>query len=234
MERPSSTLVEEAASTAGLLVPVMEASDNLSEHDRGFWARVLENLSVDIPYRLGPNPFPALELVELRDRQMAQNVLWLMNELYPDKKLVVWAATLHTSRNLHLIDVTEDYDTPWGLTLQEMYREKRVMGDYLRDELGEEMYSLGFTTFEGYFYRGRGEPGRIEPASAGSLEELLARADIGNAIVDLRSSSPGSEWLGEALTARLIGHSKMVAEWPRLLDGVFFIPEMTPSTPTGD
>ena len=229
LEKPGPAEVQEVASTAHDLAHAIEASDDSVYRERGFWALVLENLAADVPYWLAPAFPPARELVELRDSLMARNLIWLMNDRYPDRRFVVWSATLHNARNLSVLEVEEDMETPWGISLQELYRQKQVMGDYLWEELGDEMYSLGFTAFEGQ-NRGGAERGRIEHPSPGSLEDLFARADLDVAIVDFRRPPSGGEWLSEESTSRSLGYLEMTGSWNDVLDGMMFIRVMTPST----
>ncbi len=230
LEKPGPVEIEDVASTARELVQAIETSEELVDRERSFWALVLENLAVDVPWRLAPAFPPALELVELRDSLMARNLTWLMNDRYPGRKFVVWSATLHNARNLRALEVAEDTDTPWGISLQELYRQKRVMGDYLWGDLGDEMYSLGFTAFEGENYVGRGESRKLEHPSPGSIEDLFARADLDAAIVDFRRSPAGGEWLREELKSRPLGYLEMTAAWNDVLDGMVFIRVMTPKT----
>ena len=42
-------------------------------------------------------PVPAV--MNIRDAQMADNLLWLARERYAGRKIIVWAATSHASRN---------------------------------------------------------------------------------------------------------------------------------------
>lgn len=57
-----------------------------------------------------------------RDSLMAANTLWLVNELYPDKKVIINAHNFHISK----------------------YNEKELtMGEILAEQLGEELYAIG-------------------------------------------------------------------------------------------
>jgi erythromycin esterase len=230
LERPGAEKLETFVSTARDLARTLETSGGLSDRERAFWARILENLASDVPFTLAPASPPALELVEHRDRQMAQNLIWLMRSRYPGRKYVVWAATLHISRNLHQLDVEENTETPWGISLQELYRHKKVMGDYLREELGDTMYALGFTAFEGEYSVGAPDPRKIKEPSSGSLEDLLVKAGLDNAIVDFRRPATEAEWLHERLKSRPFGYSEMTGKWTEVLDGMMFTRVMTAST----
>jgi len=189
----------------------------------GFWAQNL--LSIHELFRFArtldaDDPSSIRDAASIRERAMARNLLWLVERYYPDRKIIVWGATSHLSRNRGSIDtVAGDGMVP--------------MGQELWDALGERSYMVGFTSFEGL--RGlprpgeEGEPRDIGVAPGNSLEDLLARARYDAGFLDLRALDPGS-WPASAFTARPLGHSPMKAEWRRILDGLFFIRRMTPST----
>lgn len=226
LPRPSQARVSRFAGTAEALAEVMDTVTALRPPEREYWSRVLRNVASHARFRLGPpGTPPTLEAIQARDRQMAENLSWLARRRFPGRRVVVWSATLHAARNLSAITPLQDEPTPWGISLQEMYRAKRVMGDYLREEFGDGVYSIGFTSLEGTTAGGpSGTP--LEAPSAGSLEDLLGRTGLEYAFLDLRHP-PGVDW---KLTARPLGYSEMNADWSRALDGFFFIRTMTPST----
>jgi erythromycin esterase len=153
----------------------------------------------------------------IRERAMARNLLWLVEEYFADRKIIVWGATSHLSRNRDAIETgASDTMVP--------------MGQEIWERLGPRSYVVGFTSFEGL--RGvskggkKGEPQDIGVAPENSLEDLLARAGFDVAFLDLRSAEPGSV-LASPIKARPLGHAPMQAEWNRVLDGLFFIRRMT-------
>ena len=227
LPRPSPAGVGTFASTAESLAEAMDTVSALPPAEREYWSRVLQNVASHARFRLRPaGQPPTREAIEGRDRQMAANLSWLVGRRFPGRRVVVWSATLHAARNLSELTPLREEPTPWGISLQEMYRTKRVMGDYLRDEFGDAMYSIGFTALDGTTAGGpSGTP--IQAPRAGSLEDLLGRTGLQYAFVDLRRPLPGADW---KLIARPLGHSEMLADWSRVLDGFFFIRTMTPST----
>ncbi len=229
--RPTADAVARFISTAESLAAVMDTASALAPAERGYWARVCESLASHARSRLGPAGQPLTsESVEMRDRQMARNLAWLIRQRLPGRRVIVWSATLHAARNLAVLTVLRDHPTPWGISLQEMYRTKRVMGDYLRQEFGDSMYAIGFTALEGTTAGGQsGTP--IQPPTDGSLEDLLGRTGLQHAFLDLRQPMAGGTWNASELIARPFGYAEMRGDWRRVLDGVFFIRTMTPSTP---
>lgn len=236
--RPSSEAVERFISTAQAVAQEMDTVSAPASVDRTYWVRVLENLVSHVRFRLRPaGQPPSRESIEMRDEQMARNLDWLMREGLPGARVIVWTATLHAARNLSALTVLQDTQAgPWGLSLQdlqdlqEMYRTKQVMGDYLRQEYGDRMYAIGFTALGGTTAAGGLSGTPIGPPSDGSLEDLLGRAGFQYAYLNLRNLSTGGTWLSRELTARPLGYGEMRAKWSAVLDGVFFIRTMTPST----
>ena len=86
----------------------------------------------------------------LRDRQMAKNLVWLAQKAYPERKLIVWAHAFHLMRNQKQVAVvTEPGKTPTDHTAVSCYEKSATMGDDIWKELGDETYNLFFTAGEG-------------------------------------------------------------------------------------
>ena len=174
----------------------------------GTWQMDMENLTV--------------ESARFRDEQMGDNLVWLANDWYRGRKLIVWAATFHNVRNIGQIDSRmPDLD----------YTKAMTMGHRVWEALGEDVYNLGFTAYEG-----EAAPWAADSAQAlavpteGSLEDLMARAGLDNAIVDFRGAGPALSWLSEPLISRPLGYGEMEADWTSILDGMFFNRVMERST----
>jgi len=188
-----------------------------------FWVQNLESLGDLFRFArtLDSDDLASLRTAApIRERAMARNLLWLVERYFPDRKIIVWGATSHLSRNRASIErAAPDSMVPAG---QELW-----------DALGEQTYVVGFTSFEGLSGLPKEGENRklrdIGVAPENSLEDLLAKAEYDVGFLDLRGADPGS-WLTSEITARPLGHAPMKAEWNRILDGLFFIRQMTPST----
>lgn len=226
---PSSADVEAFAVTATRLAGLVAQDGTLAQHDREYWARVLENLASHARFRLLSRGVPPIAAVEQRDAHMARNALSLLRHQFAGRKAIIWSASLHAARNLSAIHVDNDQPSPFGITLQEMYRTKKVMGDYLWSELGRSMYSMMFTASQGQ-YAGGAQPTQLEPPPPGSLEAFLQQTGFEQAIVDLRRPAVRADSLRAPFTSRPLGYSAMTATWETVVDGFFLIRSMTPST----
>ncbi len=195
-----------------------------SDRRAAFWIQVLENTA-----SYARSLWTALDThnlttsSQMRDEQMGRNLVWLAEAYYPEHKIVVWAASIHVARNLNRIEVPDPQ-------VQETYRNLEVAGDSVWRELGQEAYVLAATTYAGVGGAPYKSPFDVPPASPGSLEDLLNRSGLELAIVDLRELPPHGGWLRNKQVSRPFGFVEMTADWSRVVDGLLFIREMTPST----
>jgi erythromycin esterase len=190
------------------------------------WAQILEGVDAYArmiwlvnPRDLRPTPTDA----RIRDTQMAENLLWLARDRYPDRRIIVWAATSHTARRL------AEVESPLP-EVQAMYDSVPTLGELVWQALGDRVYSLGFTAYEGEAGNVFGTRWPLATPSIGSFEDLMHRAGLENAIVDFRRPAPGGGWLAEEMVARPMGYSEVRATWDEVLDGMMFTRRMTPST----
>ncbi|MFD2822723.1 erythromycin esterase family protein [Lacinutrix iliipiscaria] len=71
----------------------------------------------------------------LRDKLMAENLIWLMEEIYPDKKIIVWA------HNVHIENANAEHQNiKW-------------MGHYLKETYKDQYYALGLFAYKGNTYQ---------------------------------------------------------------------------------
>jgi erythromycin esterase-like protein len=103
------------------------------------------------------------------------------------------------------------------------------MGEEAYRTLGPEMYTIGFTAGTGTVGPWYLPAWELSPPSAGSLEARFQEAGLVNAFVDFRSRPAGGDWLKDVY-ARPFGYSDMWGDWTRVLDGMIYTRDMTPST----
>lgn len=159
---------------------------------------------------LGPGDKPPFSSGYTRDAAMAENLLWWLNGPLRDRKVIVWAHNYHV-----MIDSVAEES------------KAKPMGWFLKQTLGAQLYTIGFTSHGGTF-RGDGEtPPKIVP---GELETRLHAEGKSQTFVDL-SRLPQDHPLRGPQTASFYFHQPQTAAWPRIYDGVFFIDEEASTTP---
>jgi erythromycin esterase len=199
----------------------LESSNDL---DRRFWLQLMKSTSVHIrgSWARAPEYF-GIDAGNHRDEQMADNLLWLLDNWYQGRKLIVWSATFHHLRNPSAIDSHQpEYD----------YGSLITMGHRVWETLGKEVYNLGFTAYEGEAGTWMAESAiTLQPATPGSLEDLMLYAGLENAIIDFRGAGPSGSWLSTQRLAKPLGYQEMTADWTSVFDGMFFTRTMVRSTP---
>jgi len=146
---------------------------------------------------------------QLRDRQMANNLFYLQQELYPGKKVVVWAAGSHLT--YHGADIDKAF-----------YHQHLRLGDYIKQRYSDRYYNLGFT---GY----RGEFGKlwffhvlnVKKHKPNSIEYVLGQTKQPFLLLDFRRPNL-PQWLQDPLIARPFGYKETRMRLPRVLDGLFY------------
>jgi erythromycin esterase-like protein/membrane protease YdiL (CAAX protease family) len=159
-----------------------------------------------------------------RDELMAENIIHLLKNVYPDKKVIVIGATYHFIRNNNFLEPIKIQ----GISIQESV----IMGNLIYNSFPNEIYTIGFTAFEGNYgivdKNKKGIP--VKSPSENSLEFQLASRRIENAFVTLENS--GNElFFSQGTVLRLFDHQSAASskQWDKILDAVFFIKTMKPA-----
>lgn len=151
----------------------------------------------------------------LRDSLMAENIIWLANKQYPDKKIIIWAASYHNARHKSV-----GYGN----------MEETLMGDYLKPALEKISYSIAFTTYEGFFGRYNSKDSSvIDKSSVNSFEELFSKLGTDNFFLDFKtlSKTKNGNWLIKPKIMRPLGYREQEKNWTLVFDAVIFNRKMT-------
>ncbi|RNC82658.1 MAG: hypothetical protein ED559_13045 [Phycisphaera sp.] len=224
----ASTLVEDLGSTQQLLDDARDALLGHHEPWRISYAqRAIGDAISFIKVRRevianGGNPMAVdKELFNQRDRRMGDNIVFLANEVYPDRKLIVWAATFHGIYDLPSIHYDRDPD---------LYDVMYAAGMTAHRELGEDLYHIAFVAEGGevrnVFGNGRGI---IPPRPEASYEHAIGNLTHPFLFLDLRGL-PEGHWLREKTVMAPLGNEPMTAVWPDQFDAVFSIDREFPAS----
>ena len=149
-----------------------------------------------------------------RDSAMADNALWLMNTLYPNKKILIHAHNFHISK----------------------YNEKELtMGEILSDKLGEELYSIGVFGGQGAFANNGRQPEEMTLTKAQhDIQQIILRSPQRIRMYPVPAEPvPETNWLFQPV---LVNHSFLSLENDKELipakafDAVIGIRQITPPT----
>ena len=203
-------LLQSTLSLWGKALDNAKPSAVLPETELAFWRQFV--VSITTYAAQGSEPPDG---VNRRDQQMARNLVWLARTAYPNRKIIVWAASWHIGRH-------------------QDKKGRYLMGHELDKLLGQEVYTIAFTAAEGWWkvpYLSTGV--RLEPPAIGSLEDLFVQAGFENAFVDFRKLDADGAWRKEKLVARPFGYDNQEANWTEIFDAFIFTKHMTGNTRPG-
>ncbi|SEW55908.1 erythromycin esterase family protein [Chitinophaga arvensicola] len=182
----------------------------------GFWYRVVCSLeSQAIRYW---EMIPGNEM-SVRDLQMAENLIWLAEKAYPGKKIIVWAHNVHNAKTTH--ELKTDI-----AGINDFFSSYTPMGATVYQHFGQAVYNIGFTGYSGSFIDfNDGKLLPLAPAAAESIEGQLAQTTYNYAFINYRKAKG---WLRQTQNGMLMDYIPGKANWPEIMDGVFFIKNPTP------
>ena len=143
-----------------------------------------------------------------RDRQMADNLSWLLNNTYKDNKVIVWAHNFHIARGVDPI---------------------LPMGHFLKTEFKDSMYAIGFTGYDGEFINFiNNKNTTIQTPSETSIEQAIKNKGWEYALLDFKQLDKDS-WLRQPQKGRLNNFNEQEGILPNIFDGLFYIQTTTPT-----
>ena len=165
----------------------------------------------------------------VRDKHMADRVVWLTDSLYRGKKIILWGASAHFARNMVQIDRTlgpDDYG----------FYPYYQMGDWLREYYKDAYYAMAFVSASGSIGTVYPEDHSFKPYEQiipidtpvpGSFEEVAFTTGEHTLFCNLRTL-PEDSWLRQDFTAFPFGYQRDSTSWSNVIDGIFYIREMEP------
>lgn len=218
------SLAEQARTIEALRATALELDRHPADPDAGFWAQVLRSAAVQLGLTLDSmRGAGEREYVAARDRQMAENLIWLVNTKYPDRKVIVWAHTSHVMRSPE----TTSRGRIVGYT----------MGQGVWEALGSESFAIGLTSYNGTTHW-LTQPDDVDQDvipgqySTFEFETMMDAAGHQLAFVNLRAARAGGDWLGGRFVASPLYLMPEEAEWSKALDGLFYIRTQGARRPT--
>jgi erythromycin esterase len=186
--------------------------------ERAFPSRPLLPQVMGQAMRMAPSLVRSLagsdsEYGPIRDQGMADNVTWLHEQLFPGRKIMVWAHNFHVQH-----DTTE---LPAGT---------RSMGYYLSRRHREDLYTIGLFMYWGQAAWNDRQIYTVSPPVPDGLEALLGRLPGPAAFVDLlgQPSSAGTAWMFQSIPTRSWGVYNERLTLRRQYDGILFVDEVHP------
>lgn len=149
--------------------------------------------------------------IALRDTYMAENLEWLLSEIHPNKKFIVWAHNGHVEN-----DHMEGGQIKW-------------MGHFLKETYGDNYYSIGLFANSGEAYQFWTEKRiPIENIDATFIEHRMINTAKRTPFLNLSNikESPNTAWLFKPISGNEIENGGTVHFIPKKrFDGVIVVEE---------
>lgn len=158
------------------------------------------------------------DYMEIRDRQMAENLKWLVNNKFPNQKIIVWAHSEHVLKNKNLIKPVFSNEN-WT-----------NMGHFFtRDSLlNAQTYILGFSSKLGTAGRiTNPKTYHVSSIKKNSFESWIADSTQ-FAFIDFKKYRGLNPKPMEYFNMKGKHHSYNEAVWTEVFDGIFYIRDMYP------
>lgn len=176
---------------------------------------------------VGYNFFRILMDGTIHDRQMADNLKWLADHKYKDRKIIVWAHNLHISKNPDLLEVDlSDFRKTQNAT----------MGGELAKRYKEDIFIIGFTSYDGTSgspYQRNLRAYEIQPLGKSDwFTTILSTSKLNYAFTNFRALST-TPVANDNFIMRGWGYRYPIkGEWFKVFDGMFFIRTQKHATAT--
>lgn len=152
----------------------------------------------------------------LRDKYMAENLLWYIEEFYPNKKIIVSASSYHTGRNFEQISPRPKL----------LGKDAIPMGQFVWDKYNEDIYSIAFVCHHGETGEVKSKNDLLYSAvvqrKKRSLEGIMNSLGFKFGFIDF---SKNRNILNEFYLWPTFDKSYKTS-WSEIYDGVFYIDEM--------
>ncbi len=151
----------------------------------------------------------------VRDAQMADNLIWLSQKKFTDKKIIVWAHNFHITKHFELTEATKS--------------DKIVtMGNNVYKVLKDDVYILGFDSYQGTAGQLGARKYNVSKPSADSFEQYVYQKNCDFAFINFKDIPDTSPEKKSSFKLKAIHHLEMKGEWMNIFDGIFYIKEMYP------
>lgn len=182
---------------------LLQSNGTTMADESGFWLRITESLNNQAdrywngdPTGIGRSPI------------MGENAVWLAQQRYPDKKIIVWAHTFHLVKN------------GFGFFSN--------AGTVLTAAFGQDLYAAHITGHHGSFLNFINlQVAPYQLGTMGVLESMWHDTGVTLGFADLRDAD--FDAIPPGVTAATMFFPVAPEVWQHSWDGLFFIDEVTPA-----
>lgn len=192
------------------LATQLQLSQSKDVAQQQYWIQELENMSSYVSWMWYHEKTKIHQDFDIRDEQMARNLLWYIHKVYPTEKIIVRVSNYHLARYLNTIENNA-----------RLRPNTKVCLDLAKDSIKDNYFSIAFTH---YFTPtiGKEKPIDYIPiADETSLEAILHAHNYNYAFLNMKELKAKN--INTTFNSYLLLRTSCKADWASVYDGIIYI-----------
>jgi len=154
-----------------------------------------------------------------RDSTMAENLIWMLNFLYPREKIIINVSAYHASRFCYKIEEFTECCKPVEIkTFGEL-----MTGTPFKDDI----YSIVFVSSGGFRGVEQDKIKQLPVPKRNSIEYAFSKTKFDYAFLDFKRNK--CDWLNQGIFMAPFFDRYFLANWSDIFSGIIYIREMKPN-----
>jgi len=154
-----------------------------------------------------------------RDSTMAENMIWMLNYLYPREKIIINVSAYHASRFCYKIEEFTECCKPVEIkTFGEL-----MTGTPFKDDI----YSIVFVSSGGFRGVEQDKIKQLPVPKRNSIEYAFSKTKFDYAFLDFKRNK--CDWLNQGIFMAPFFDRYFLANWSDIFSGIIYIREMKPN-----
>ena len=154
-----------------------------------------------------------------RDSTMAENLVWMLNFLYPTEKIIINVSAYHASRFCYKIEEFNECCKP---------AEVKTFGELMQGtQFKDDIYSIVFVSSGGFRGIEKDEIKKLPSPKRNSIEYAFSKTKFDYAFLDFKKNK--CDWLNHGIFMAPFFDRYFLANWSDIFSGIVYIRDMKPN-----
>jgi erythromycin esterase len=154
-----------------------------------------------------------------RDSAMAENLVWMLNFLYPKEKIIINVSAYHASRVCYKIEEFSECCKPVDV---------KTFGELMAaTPFKDDIYSIVFVSSGGFRGIEEAEIKKLPAPKRNSIEYVFSKTKFDYAFLDFKNNKCG--WLNQGIFMAPFFDRYFLANWSDIFSGIVYIRDMKPN-----
>ena len=154
-----------------------------------------------------------------RDSTMAENLVWMLNFLYPREKIIINVSAYHASRFCYKIEEFAECCKP---------AEVKTFGELMAaTPFKDDIYSIAFVSSGGFRGIEQDKIKQLPAPKRNSIEYAVSKTSFDYAFRDFKKNK--CDWLNQGIFMAPFFDRYFLANWSDIFSGIVYIRDMKPN-----